>query len=250
MNTLITLSCLFGLFLVMTQRKRSGRPKPALLPLAILLGLAAIGSAMYSVLHDDDSQFEAKIAAATCQVRVERSDFVATAIKGKLPALEKTVFLFNANESEDIVQAQSRCFLEKSGCPQNSSIERLHPQPAFIAWSELKNVITRHPGKVLFVSFCGLPSSNADDKTQEFWTQDTPARFLVCDALATEIDPVAFENNQLLGWCLELFTGGRHFEMVTKDNYETAQASNPILFSGALEIPEAGDAGESLEPKK
>lgn len=250
MNTLITLTCLIGLFLVMAQRKHSGRPKPTLMLLALGFGLAAIGSAMYSVLNDDDSQFEAKIAAATCKVRVERSDFVANAVKSKLPTLEKTVFLFNANESDDIVQAQSRSFLEKSGCPQSCSVERLHLQPAYVPWAELKSVVARHPGKVLFVSFCGLPSSNADAKAKEFWTQASSARFLVCDALATEIDPAALDNDLLLGWCLESFKGGRHFELIRKDNYEAMQENNPMSFSGALEIPEAGDAGESLEPKK
>jgi len=247
MNTVISFSCLFGLFLVMAQRKRADRPRPALLLLAIGLGLTAIGAAMYSVLHDDDSRFEANIAAATCKVRLERSDFVASAVKGKLPALEKTVLLFNAKESDDIVQVQSRCFLEKSGCPQSFSVERLHPQPAHVPWVEFKSVVVRHPGKVLFVSFCGLPSSNADANAKEFWTESTEARFLVCDALATEIDSAALENNLLLGWCLELFNGGRHFEMVTKDNAEAMQGSNPILFSGALEIPEVGDAGEIIQ---
>ncbi|MEN9359354.1 MAG: hypothetical protein RL095_889 [Verrucomicrobiota bacterium] len=248
MSTLIICGCLLGLFLVMARRKRSARPKPGLTLLALAFGLAAVGTAMYGVLRDEDGQFEDKIAAAACKVRVERSDFVATAFKGRLAEFEKTVFLFHAGDSEPVVRAQAQAFLEKSGCPQSHSIERLHPQPVFIRLSELKGILRRHPGKVLVVSFCGLPSSNQESAVQEFWAEPSDARFLVCEALATEIDTVALENDRLLGWCFESFKGGRHFQMVRKENCDSIREQHPMNFSGALELPESGEAGEALEP--
>lgn len=234
MSSLISIICLVAMLLVLRHRKRQLRPHPGLLPAALGLAVSCFLAAAYSVYHADD-EAHPPIAAAILSNRAEQVAFTATQIKSRFARPQKLVFLFDRADSETTVTGLSQAFLKASGWDLKAEVERLDMRPLQCSLSDFRSVLTRHAGPVLFVSCCGLPGR---DETSDFWEQPMESRFLVCEATCQDIDTLALENGQLLGWCLESstdITKPRNFVIVDKTNATELAAKQPLFFTPSPE---------------